>query len=290
MIRLTFTFLILLTQSLPALANVQFTSGQQASSPAVGVEFIIPEGYNGYYEPEIGGLILQNGGQTLAVMGVSQGDVETVGHIVSDLIAELGIELIPQAVNRVSQNRLEASFSAWVEGQLKTLVGTVIQGNAGNTMAFVGMGANGQEVQLQQTISSLINDIKWGQPQANAASQQLRGLALYRTGGSSDGRSGVGGFTAVSETKEQIDFCSNGMYRYASQSQSFFSVEGASMPSSSQDNHQGNWWVVADLGGNTHVYLESSNGNYYLWPIYEAGDGAKMNEKQYSAARSQLCY
>jgi hypothetical protein len=132
--------------------------------------------------------------------------------------------------------------------------------------------------------------LKWSRPQAGNQRHKLAGKALYVSGGSSDGRSGPGGFTASTHTKTQIDFCSNGYYRYQSVSESFISTAGASMPSKSQNAHQGKWWLVADLAGVHYLYLESSQNKYYLWPVYETGNGANVNGTNYSVSRSQRCY
>lgn len=112
---------------------------------------------------------------------------------------------------------------------------------------------------------------------------------LYSSNGSSDGYSGPVGFTAYSNSKTQIDFCSNGEYEYQSVSESSISVGGAYGSSSASNNakHRGRWWPVADLGGQYYLYLESNKDNYYLWPISKAANGASVDGKHYSVSPSR---
>ena len=280
--------LLLSTLAQSAGANVH-PAGSLASSKWVGVAFRIPQGFQGTYDQEAGAFILQGSDSLIAVYGASQGDVETMGHVTVDAVRDLGVSLQPISVTSTSPNQLDARFSAWYEGQPRTVVGTVRKSAHGGVISLLAMGATGAEHQLQQHIASITHTLKWSPPQGIQQRARLVGKSLFRSGGSSDGRSGVGGFTASTSSKSQIDFCGDGQYLYQSKSESIISTAGASMPSSSSSSHQGRWWLVAGLGGEHYLYLESNQGDYYLWPIHESNQGANVNGQDYQVSMSSLC-
>jgi hypothetical protein len=278
-----------LFSSFSANAAQQFAGGTRASASLAGVSIKIPEGFNATYNADVGGLIIEGGQVTLAFFAVSHGEVTPVGEVVMDLLRELGIQLQPTNVTQPTNDRLDANFSAWYQGQPKSMLGTVRKGPYNNAIAVVGMSQPGQDAAINSRINAIIDSIQWSEPKANEQSQKLMGLSLSRSSGSSDGHSGVGGFTASTNVKEQMELCSNGQYSYSSISESFISTAGASMPSSSRSQHQGKWWLIADIGGNFYLYLESTANQYYIWPVSDYQNGVGLNGKNYTATKSQQC-
>jgi len=285
-------FLYILTIHTPLHATQSHQGGSLTKSPWVGVSFMIPKGFKGNYDQEAGAYILKNDQLTFAIYGASEGDVETMGELVVEAIRELGINMTPKQVTRPNANTLDATFSAYVDFQPRDIVGTVRKGSYGSVISIIGMGATGKEQNIRSTIKQIVSTLKWSQPQGANQRHKLVGKALYRSGGSSDGRSGPGGFTGYSNTKTQIDFCSNGQYGYQSVSESSISVGGAygSHSASNKSAHQGRWWFITNLGGEYYLYLESNQGKYYLWPIYETNNGANIDGANYSVSQSSLCF
>lgn len=265
---------------------------ERIDSPWAGVSFQVPKGFSGGYDADAGALLLGNRQQdtTIAMYGVSEGDLETIGELAVEAVRELGVNLAPMSVNRPDPATLDASFAAWVDNQPRSLVGTVRKGDYGGVVAILALGETGQESTLRATVSGIGNSLQWSQPQDQGWREKLAGKMLYRSGGDSAGRTGAdGGYSYASSTKTRIDLCSNGQYGLQSESESFFSTPGASMPSTSRSVHHGHWWLVADIGGAAYLYLETGAGQYYLWPVSETAEGANVNGQEYSVSVSQRC-
>jgi len=278
------------TDAATLIAGDQYKGGSMINSPWTGVSFRIPPGFIASYDNQTGAMVVSNNADvTLAVYGASEGDLETVGELVVEAVKELGIKLSTQQVTRPDTKTLNATFSAWVNNQPRSMLGTVRKGPYNNVISIMGLGMSGQEQKVQNTIQSIAATLQWKQPTAQNQRHRLAGKSLYRSSGSSDGSSGPGGFTASTSHKTQIDFCSNGQYGYQSVTESYVSTSGASMPHKSSSGHQGLWWLVADLGGSFYLYLESNQNKYYMWQVSETNNGANVDGANYSVSQSSLC-
>lgn len=265
---------------------------ERIDSPWAGVSFQVPKGFSGGYDADAGAVILGNSAQdtTIAMYGVSEGDLETIGELAVEAVRELGVDLAPRSVSQPDPATLDATFTAWVDNQPRSVVGTVRKGGYGGVVAILALGEVGQEGNLKATVDGVGNSLQWSQPQGQGWREKLAGKMLFRSGGDSAGRTGAdGGYSYASSTNTQIDLCSNGQYGLQSESESFFSTPGASMPSTSRSVQYGHWWLVADLGGAAYLYLEAGKGQYYLWPVSETDEGANVNGQEYSVSVSQRC-
>jgi hypothetical protein len=292
---LGFCLLVIVPGSLPA--GTQMPDGtvqgnERIDAPWVGVSFQVPEGFRGGYDVEAGAVILKDIRQEtmIAMFGASEGDLDTIGELAVEAVSELGINLVPRSLTRPDRASLDAIFAAWVDNQPRSVIGTVRQGGFGAVVAILALGGPGQEGTLKTTVDDIGNSLQWSQPQVQGWREKLAGKVLYRSGGDSAGRTGSdGGYSYASSTKTQIDLCSNGQYGLQSESESFLATPGASMPSTSRTVHYGHWWLVADLGGAAYLYLETGEGQYYLWPVSETAEGANVNGLEYSVSNSQRC-
>jgi len=292
---LGFFLLVFVPGSLPAETEMLVSTVQgneRIDSPWVGVSFQVPEGFTGGYDADAGAVILKDARQEtmIAMYGASEGDLDTIGELAVEAVRELGINLVPRSVDRPDPATLDATFTAWVDNQPRRVIGSVRQGGYGAVVAILALGGPGQEGMLKTAVDGIGNSLQWSQPQVQGWREKLAGKVLYRSGGDSTGRTGSdGGYSYASSSKTQIDLCSNGQYGLQSESESFLSTPGASMPSTSRTVHYGHWWLVADLGGAAYLYLETGEGQYYLWPVLETAEGANVNGLEYGVSISQRC-
>ncbi|MEZ4696550.1 MAG: hypothetical protein R2832_09050 [Rhodothermales bacterium] len=267
-------------------------AGTTLRSEFAGITFRIPEGFVAQYDPESSGVLMQRAtdGVIVGVWGFSEASVDELGAAVVELIAKQDVSLYPEKQERIDERSLDATFRAVTPQGIGRLVGSVRQAETGNAIAVVALGSE-QSGDLPDVVDVVTASVAWKQPSALEWKELLAGRAFTGSKNDSDYSSGgAGGYGSYASTdKSLLAFCDAETYAFSSESESYFSIDGASSSSVSSDAHRGRWWLVADLAGQAFLILESTEGEGYRWPVSEGETGLIVNGRTYQPTNEHGC-
>lgn len=273
-------------------ANRTYRAGERVDSPWSGISVSIPPGFTAAYDEGAKALLMRdaNGTVLAGVFGASRATVKDFGDTLVDHLTGLGIRMMPQAIDSTPAGGIEARYTAFYNGQLHSLAGTVVPGGKGNVLGVAVLGPQGDVAKLMEMARAVARSATWSTPTAAQWGARLAGVALHRSGSDSNfTRSGTDHISEAGQTSAEMHFCSNGTYSYAFSSQSFLSTGAGGLESKSSDQHQGRWDLVADFTGAAHLVLTATDGREFIWQIQETPSGAAVNGKPYRAGRSNRC-
>lgn len=277
--------------ALPAQAaapNTPYRAGATVQSAATGISFTVPTGFQGAWDSDASGIVLQDGsGKMLAVWGVSDGTVEGVADEVGSVLTQLGLQLAPHGAPTESNGLTTATFRVQSQAGAGFLAAALRKGPSGAVVAVAALGA--EEASLASLSQEVARGATFGTVQAAQWASRAAGLRFQgRSGSSNSSSGGVGSGSYASQTDITLVLCRSGEYQLQSRSESYFSLDGMSASSSASgsgsDAHQGRWMLVGDLIGRAFLVLESTDDRYFVWSVQENAQGVAINGTQYSAA------
>lgn len=102
----------------------------------------------------------------------------------------------------------------------------------------------------------------------------MQGSVLdWSNSGSDISTGGVGTATVASQSQARLAFCGLDQYRYTDTTETYVSTQGMSSSSTSDDEHAGAWYLIADLAGTPTLFLEATDGRTFRWSVEEAEGG-----------------
>lgn len=274
-------------QSQPAAPNTAYRAGSTVQSAATGITFTVPASFQGAWDDDASGIVLQDGaGTMIGVWGISDGTIEGVADEVGSILTGLGLQIAPLSAPVESNGITTATFRVQSQGGMGYLAAALRKGPSGAVIAVAALGED------QGTLPALSEEVARGAQFGTAQATQWRtraaGLRFQgRSGDSNFSRGGVGDGSYSSRSTYTLVLCRSGQYQWQSQSRSFFSLDGMSGSSSaentSSDGHQGTWMLVGDLVGRAFLVLDSSDDRYFVWSVEENSSGVAINGSQYQA-------
>ena len=270
-----------------------YEGGTRVTSPWSGLSFVVPEGYMAQYDEEVAGLIMQrnDGAVLLGAWGVSEATVTELGDAVIEAVQEQGIIILSREVGQPDEQTLHAQFNTFSEIGAGVLVGTVKRGEAGNAIAVAAHGNEAEGKEMQAVLSTLMESLRWSKPEAANWKSLLIGKSFESSNVYSNMISDIDGSNSsyASESTAYLGFCNAELYVFNWDSDVYFSTPETTASNEKNKSHQGRWWLVADLAGQTLLVLESTAGLEYQWILEEEGDGLNINQVYYSRSEESSC-
>ena len=261
-------------------------------SATTGVTVTLPSGFSGDYDADFGGYLLQTGDIQLGLFAYSEGTVQETALAVSTALEQSGVEIQYDREPRYTESGLFEAYSGRYQSQPIALHICAVAGSEGNTFSAVAMAPEGLEARLEKLVEPLCRSVEWSMPTGRQWARLFWGRRLTAAGSASNfSQGGAGDHGAyASGTTETYDFCRNGQYAYDYRSESFMSIEGMSASSSKTDSHNGQWWLVVDIGGKATMLLDATDGRSFEFHTREQGQGVAIGDTHFTVAQSQRCY
>lgn len=257
-------------------------SGTEVAAPLAGFEFTVPEGFQGEWDAEVGGFGLQSAQGLLAgIWGWSQGEVGEVAGAIEAMLAEGGLRLSPRGDVEFSEERLQGTYDAWLEGSRGILKATILRGEYGNVFAVAVLGAGEQEGDIVAARDAVVASLQVARPGAADWRRDVEGTVLTWSSSGSDMSTGTTTATGASQSQATLSLCGGEAYRYEESSESYVSIEGMSASNSSSDGHTGQWWISADLAGRAILTLDATDGRYFYWIVEDEGESYLIDGYRY---------
>ncbi len=291
-------FSLFVTQPLIAQTVLQkqgrYSPGTRVASPWSGVSFVIPADFVAGFDTDAETILLTSPARPGVAVGVyaySETDLEEMADMVVAHLGKLGIQLTPLEPPVQDASTARGWYQALTPDGPGVLYGVVRTGAPGNAIAVVALSPAGQDSVIRPLVDDLLASTQFSRPSAADWRRQAGGQRFSTSGGSSDyspGGAGAGGM--ASSRDAELELCSDGTYGYQYRSEMYISVEGAgSAERTEQDQHQGRWWLVADLLGTATLVLEATDGREFFWPVAEQQRAVLINETSFYAAPSARC-
>ncbi|MBB3047870.1 hypothetical protein FHR99_002136 [Litorivivens lipolytica] len=261
-------------------------------SATTGVSLRVPAGFEGDYDADFGGYVLQKGQTRLGIFAYSEGTVQETALAVSTALEQAGIEINYDHEPRYTEKGVFEAYPGRFENQPIALHICAVRGGEGNTFSAVAMAPKGSEASLKSLVESLCRSVQWSMPTGRQWARLFWGRRLTAAGSASNySQGGAGNYGSyASGTTETYDFCRNGQYAYDYHSESFMSIEGMSASSTNADNHNGQWWLVVDIGGKATMLMDATDGRSFEFHTREQGEGVAMGNTHFTVSQSQRCY
>ncbi len=245
-------------------------------APVAGISFTVPPGFQGAWDPEVEGLVLESSdGMILGLWGWSEGEVEEAAGAIEARLSGLGLRLEERGEPTVGDAELMALFAAASAEGPGFLAAAIRRGDDGNVFAVAVLGGPDEEDAVQAVRDTVIGSLRLTRPGAATWRAEVEGAVLSWSSSGSDMSSGTTTATGASSSTASIALCPGGVYRYSEESESYVSIEGVSASNASSDGHAGQWWITANLAGQARLTLEASDGRVFYWSVEEA-DGAYL--------------
>lgn len=269
----------------------RYSAGERVDSPWSGVSFAVPAGYAGGYDPATRAVLLESPEAVVGVYAFSEGNLEEVAAVVVGLIEAGGIRLMPESEAAPDERTLEGRYVALTEDGPGRLHARARAGEGGNVFVVAALGRPDAGPALDELLETVFGSLQWRAPAAAAWRERLAGVRLEGGGSDSEyspGGAGGGGSYA-SGTDEWMEFCADGSYAYHLFKESYMSIAGASAERTEQDDHQGRWWLVSDIGGRAVLVLEATDGREFHWSLEETDTGANVEGVSYRSGPATRC-
>jgi hypothetical protein len=271
-------------QTATVAAGATWSAGTVLRAPWVGVAVTVPPGFQAEVSAEAHGIVMSDGRRLMGVWAASRGTVEQLAGGVGRVLDGLGIQAQPQGEPEIRGDLTVARFAASTVGGTGWLVAALRQGADGNVLAVAILGEGGA-TPLEALAVSTARGAVLGPPQAADWTDRAAGRRLTTTGTDNlSSRGGVGDGRYNSRTTASLTLCRDGRYGYESETYSLVSVDGAgAMESTSRDDHEGRWSIVADILGRAFLFLQTGDGRELLWMVDETDGGTAVNGSAYRA-------
>ncbi|GIW26352.1 hypothetical protein [Meiothermus sp.] len=283
-----------LAQGVPLQSGQQYAAGTRVGSPWTGVSFVVPQGYQGRYDPEAEGFVMSSAKRDyLAVYALSSASPETFAEYLLEALSKQGMQLQLKGEPQQTQTTLSAQAVARTAQGALSFYFTAKQGPAGNLLAVVGLAATKDEAALKKVADGLLASGQLGTPQAEVWKRELGGVLLtLKSRNSAWSRDPNPGKSASfsSNTKETYVFCSNGQYAFSTKTERFLSNAAGYIESTDTDGHSGEWNLIANIIGTPILYLEASNGKSFEYVLRVPGQGSvALDDRIYTVGSSEQC-
>lgn len=264
-------------------------------SQVTGVTIKRPAGFAGEYEADFGGYLLRKGDIHLGLLAWSASTVPDAGLAVATALEQAGVQIDYDHKPHYGENGLFEHYRGRFENQPVALHVCAVGGADGNAFAAVAMAPaarEGSADELKRLTESLCKGLEWTIPTGTQWARLFWGRRLTASGSvSHSSQGGAGGHGSyASGTDEYYDFCRNGQYVYRHKSESMMSIEGMSASNTNTDAHNGQWWLVVDIGGRATMLLDTSDGRNLEFYTREQGEGVAMGDTYFSVSQSPRCY
>ena len=258
------------------LATAQAAQTGVVSYPYLGIQFSIPEGWQG---DEDGELFLMGSNTVAGVLVVMQNESRSASDLKHE--ADKGIVDVEQGVNllreggfdRVGTDGLGAMFSGVYEYQPAKayIIGLINPFGKSITIAAL-TSSDSYSDEHRQLALTIANSVGFAIPKESALTQEwrqsLKGLLLayryssYDSGAGYTDASGqiYGSYSSASETVN-IDLCSNNQFFYSSSSTSSFDSSGGFGSAAASGANEGRWKVSTLGDGQSQLELKFANGD-----------------------------
>ncbi len=277
--------------------NQQYSAGTRLFSPATGVSFTVPQGYQAFYDPKFQGFLMkaQDNSNLILVEAVSTGTAEDLGFYTIESLASFISPNDPrfQTIQGPGWqgNILLASF---VVADGTTLSGAARSGEAGNAAVAVSYG---QDLSL---VSRIAESFDFTNPQADIATmqQELAGAHLYHDESSDKYMSAPlysSSTTVAGNSKFAYDFCSDGRFKHDYDNVSYISVNDSSGnlgmigQTGDRGSKQGRWQLVSLLMGNPLLVMNTDGGEFLLRMLEKTNNGIYLDGVAYQVSQSEIC-
>ena len=262
-------------------------SGMTMTSPTTGIQFTIPDGFGGGWDPETGGIVLQSDDALfVGLWGWSEGTVEEAAYEVQARLENLGVSLAVEGEPDTTGDQLTGLFEAYTEEDTGLLGAAIRRGPSGNVIAIAVLGSSAAAGPVAQARDALVESLRFGAPGAAAWQAQVQGAVFTWSSNGSDMSSGSTTATGASSSVATLSLCGGSVYRYAEESESYVSIEGVSASSESSDGHAGAWAIFADLAGQAILELETTDGRAFYWFVEEDANGYLIDGYRYQLTGS----
>ena len=289
--RLLLFFLLISSYTGSIVSQTVYKSGQQAASEWVGISFKVPEGFQGAYDEQSKAFFMQDSKTksiTIGVYAFTNTSPIDIGEYMIASLLEQNIQVSEPQVEQLDASTLKATYAAYINYQQYSLIAYGRQYNTGTSVVVAALGTEAQK--LDALTKNLLTGISASPNKGSQYAKMLGGKYLDANSHHSRHSSGNNAGSIVGSGKNNMTLCSNGSYEFIDKNTTYVSAAGMSMKTGSDDSHQGQWKLVCDMAGAFTIVLIDSQGNEYLWPIYETQNGVNVNGKDYSIMASNQCY
>lgn len=286
------------------LSTAQAAQTGVVSYPYLGIQFSIPDGWQG---AEDGELFLMGSNTVPGLLVVMQNEAQSASDLKRE--ADKGIVDVEQGVNllreggfdRVGTDGLGAVFSGVYEYQPAKayIIGLINPFGKSITVAAL-TSSDSYSDEHRQLALAIANSVAFAVPEESALTQEwrqsLKGLRLayryssYDSGAGYTDASGqvYGSYSSASETVN-IDLCSNNQFSYSSSSTSSFDSSGG-FGGAAASGANGGRWQVSTLGdGQSQLELNFGNGEISVYELLNTDNKLTLNGSRYYRIDSELC-
>jgi hypothetical protein len=274
-----------------------YSSGQTVVSEAAGFSIIIPAGFSATYDAANGFLAFANADKSsgFALLAFSKGDMQSFASQLLELFAQneeaqVSVVGTPQE----SADAVRATLSVFDPSSNQEVMVHLAtrRGVDGNMIGLIGGGLP-QDTSIAEAIDEVLASLVFSQPVVNAQTTQtlqtLTGKDLSKTGESSSFGSGINAPSLSGIDEETYTFCSKGDYGYSMTRQTFFSSDAGSFSSEDSDQHQGRWEVISGILSEPYLFLQATDGRFFLYRYNTLPEGIVINSSVFSVTSTNQC-
>ena len=275
-----------------------YAGGAAVEASAIGVAFVIPEGFVGQYgEDAQSRLVLMRStaleGQGIALLRTGQSPAQIAAWLAEP--RDLGAGLLqPTAPPEMQGARIACRYQNEANvGRALALIAPT-----GSSVIFFFVGPRKNDAAYAQLVEGLARSTTFGapasvaaQPNAPAATgvdqqwstllsgQMLHYFSRYNSGG-------AGGGMAAHRV---LHLCRNGRYSFAGESSMTMNVPGANASGAGRSSGAGQWRIESPTQTTAVLVLAPDGGSLMRWEVRFDGDKTFLNGQRWLRAPSDAC-
>lgn len=239
--------------------NGLYPAGTVLTSPLTGLTFRLPTGFRAEWDGSMGALLaLSNEGAFGAVWGWSEGTIEEIASQVGARLEARGIALQERPGTELSARRMRGTFDA-LSSEGNGVMHALIQvGQLGGVVAVVGLGQGVAVSRAADLVDGIGASLEWSEPLVAAWRREVTASVLSTP-------------PDANGTSATLGLCTPAEYRYRE----------AARATRNGAEHTGHWWLMGDLAGRAVLYMETTDGRTFQWPVHPSGDAFLIDGRRY---------